>query len=275
MRRDTPPEHVDARLTYTVPTEEKPVTKTVGPGGRNRERTGTFEEHAVKILNARQAWEPPALATSSFECVDAPTDVVDFWDATELERRYYPEARVLIREHTGAERVVIFDHTLRSADASRQESRDARQPVSLVHNDYTEWSATERLRQVMPDEEIQELLLGRFAIVQLWRPTCGPVEQWPLAMCNARSIALGDLIASERRHPNRIGEIYQLAYNPDHRWFYFPQMQRDEALVFKCYDSADDGRAKFGAHTSFEDPTSPTDAAPRESIEIRSLVFFG
>ncbi len=65
-----------------------------------------------------------------------------------------------------------------------------------------------------------------------------------------------------------------MAYNPGHRWFYFPEMRRNEALVFKCYDSATDSRARFTAHTAFNDPTSPPDAAPRESIETRTLAFF-
>ena len=73
---------------------------------------------------------------------------------------------------------------------------------------------------------------------------------------------------------DRVGETYSFTYNPKHRWFYFPQMQRNEALLLKCYDSKEDGRARFTAHTSFEDPTSPPDAPPRESIEVRALIFF-
>ena len=88
------------------------------------------------------------------------------------------------------------------------------------------------------------------------------------------SLAAADLIASERRYPDRVGETYQVAYNPDHKWFYFPRMNRDEALVFKVFDSKTDGRARFTAHTSFEDPNTPPNAAPRESIEVRTIAFF-
>lgn len=87
-------------------------------------------------------------------------------------------------------------------------------------------------------------------------------------------LAPRDLVVTERRARNRVGEIYQIAFNPDHRWFYFPQMQRNEALLFKCYDSAHDGRACFAPHTAFDDPTSPPGAAGRESIESRNFVFF-
>ena len=72
---------------------------------------------------------------------------------------------------------------------------------------------------------------------------------------------------------NRVGETYGVTYNPAHRWFYVPEMQPDEALLLKCFDSATDGRARFAPHTAFEDPTAPADVLPRESIEIRTLVF--
>ena len=85
---------------------------------------------------------------------------------------------------------------------------------------------------------------------------------------------VSDFIPAERRFPDRVGEIYQLEYSSLHRWYYFPRMRRDEALVFKVYDSATDGRSRFSAHTSFEDPTSPAGAPTRESIEIRAFAFF-
>ncbi len=71
----------------------------------------------------------------------------------------------------------------------------------------------------------------------------------------------------------RSGETYSVKYSPNHRWYYIPEMRTDEALLLKCYDSATDGRTRFGPHTAFTDPTTPADAAPRESIELRTLVF--
>jgi hypothetical protein len=79
---------------------------------------------------------------------------------------------------------------------------------------------------------------------------------------------------SERRYPGRIGQTYAITYNPAHRWYWFPRMRREEALVFKVYDSVKDGVARWTAHTAFEDPTSPPGARPRESIEIRTLALF-
>ena len=142
-----------------------------------------------------------------------------------------------------------------------------------VHNDYTEWSGPQRVRDLLPDEA-DTLLRRRFAIVQVWRPIRYPVETFPLGIADARGIAEKDLVVSERRYPNRVGQTYAITYNPEHKWYWFPRQRREEAIVFKVYDSMRDGRARWTAHTAFEDPTSPPNARPRESIEIRTLAFF-
>ena len=111
-------------------------------------------------------------------------------------------------------------------------------------------------------------------MVQVWRPLAGPVRDMPLAICDARSIAPDDLVETDPVYEDRVGEVFQLRHNPGHRWFYFPEMEPGEALVFKCYDSLDDGRARFTAHTAFVDPATPADAPPRRSIEARALAFF-
>jgi hypothetical protein len=154
--------------------------------------------------------------------------------------------------------------------------REAKQisgPVRNAHNDYTEWSGPQRVRDLLPDEA-DELLTRRFAVVQVWRPIRHPVEREPLAIADARSIGTKELFPSSRVYPDRVGEVYHCGYNPEHRWYYFPKMQRDEAIVFKTFDSAKDGRARWTAHSAFDDPTSPPDAPPRESIEMRTLAFF-
>jgi len=190
-----------------------------------------------------------------------------------VRRVYYPEMQALVKAESGASRVVVFDHTLRTADDELRETRRIREVVRRVHNDYTEWSGPQRVRDLLP-QEADELLRRRFAIVQVWRPIRLPVETFPLAICDARSLCADDLVVSERRYPNRIGQTYAIKYNPEHRWYWFPRMRRDEALVFKVYDSLKDGRARWTAHTAFDDPTSPPNARPRESIEIRTLAFF-
>jgi len=154
--------------------------------------------------------------------------------------------------------------------------REAKQisgPVRNAHNDYTEWSGPQRVRDLLPDEA-DELLKRRFAVVQVWRPIRHPVEREPLAIADARSIGMKELFPSSRVYPDRVGEVYHCAYNPQHRWYYFPRMLRDEAIVFKTFDSAKDGRARWTAHSAFDDPTSRPDAPPRESIEMRTLAFF-
>jgi hypothetical protein len=147
-----------------------------------------------------------------------------------------------------------------------------RQPATRVHVDQTNMSGRNRVREHLPDEA-DELLKGRVQVINLWRPIRGPVLDAPLAMCDAQTLAPGDLVASDLIYPGRHGETYSVKFSPAHRWFYFPKMTADEALLLKCYDSDTDGRARFAPHTAFIDPTTPTDAPPRESIEVRTLVF--
>src|SRR5262249_48965542 len=190
--------------------------------------------------------------------------VADFYDEDEVRRVYYPEMEALVKAESGASRVVVFDHTLRTANDAAREARKIREVVSRVHNDYTEWSGPQRVRDLLPDEA-EALLARRFAIVQVWRPIRHPVETFPLAICDARSMSPKDLIVSERRYPNRVGQTYAITYNPDHHWYWFPQMRRDEAIVFKVYDSLKDGRARWTAHTAFAAPTAPPPRRPRPS----------
>jgi len=199
--------------------------------------------------------------------------VSDFFDEEEVRRVYYPEMEALVKAESGASRVLVFDHTLRTADDELREKARIREVVRRVHNDYTEWSGPQRVRDLVP-AEADELLRRRFAIVQVWRPIRLPVESFPLAICDARTLSPDDLVISERRYPNRVGQTYAITYNSRHQWYWFPRMRREEALVFKVYDSLNDGRARWTAHTAFDDPSSPANARPRESIEIRTIAFF-
>ena len=266
-------QEIEAELVYAVDTGEKPVNETMGHGDMSRKRTGIREKHKMTVRDGRPLIGSFDLEEHGFEFVDHPTETVDFFNPEQLADIYYPEVEKLIKERTGASRVLIFDHTLRSGDQATRDEKLVREPVLAVHNDYTEWSGPQRVRDLLPDEA-DELLKHRFAIVQVWRPINKPIVSNPLAICEARTLATGDLIASERRYPDRVGETYQIAYNPDHEWFYFPRMNRDEALVFKVFESRTDGRARFTAHTSFEDPNTPANAEPRESIEMRTIAFF-
>ena len=179
-----------------------------------------------------------------------------------------PETAWLIEQ-----RRITFSEVIAENDAVR-EGKFASRPVRSVHNDYTEWSGPQRVRDLLPKDEAEALLRKRFSVIQVWRPVRNPVVSAPLAIADSQSIAAKDLIGTERRYPDRVGEIYHLSYNAGHRWFYFPNMQTDEAIVFKCYDSMKDGRARWSAHAAFDDPNSPPNAPARESIEMRTLAFF-
>src|SRR5215470_3677274 len=260
-------------IPYTVDTGEKLVNETFGPNNIRRRKTGTHELKQMAVQNGRMLASELSLEEQGFVLVEHKTKVADFFDVAQLESVYYPEVEQLIKHVSGAARVVIFDHTLRSGDETEREERLIREPVLSAHNDYTEWSGPQRVRDLLPDEA-ERLLKGRFAIIQVWRAINKPIESNPLAVADAASVAFEDLLIAERRYPNRVGQTYRLKYNPGHRWFYFPEMRRDEAIVFKVFDSLRDGRARFTPHTSFDDPSTPTGAPPRQSIEARALAFF-
>ena len=260
-----------AEITYTADTGEKLVNETFGPNNIRRRSQGSEERHRMEIRDGRL--EQFTLDRNGFTFTPHETAVGNFFDAEELKSVYYREVEALVRQVAGAKRVVVFDHTLRSGDEAEREARLIREPVLSAHNDYTDWSGPQRVREILPDEA-ETLLQRRFAIIQVWRAINQPIRSNPLAIADARSVAAEDLLVAERRYPHRVGQTYRLKHNPRHRWFYFPQMRRDEALVFKVYDSEKDGRARFTPHTSFVDPATPPGAPPRQSIEARTLAFF-
>jgi hypothetical protein len=275
LERQSAPEMVpaiEATLNYLVNDGKKIFTEAGGAGALDI-RGGTTDPRRVVIHNGRPQAKEFVFEREGFRFVRHDTGVADFFDEEELRRVYYPEMEALVKAESGASRVVVFDHTLRTADDALREQRKIREVVPRVHSDYTEWSGPQRVRDLLPDEA-EALLARRFAIIQVWRPIRHPVESFPLAICDARTVSADDLVISERRYPNRVGQTYAITYNANHKWFWFPRMRRDEAIVFKVFDSLKDGRARWGAHTAFVDPTSPPNARPRESIEIRTLAFF-
>jgi len=269
---ETAPDTIEATLNYIVDDGSKVFTIVAAPGGSDARAGGTPDPRRVTLHNGR-LHDNFVLDRNGFRFVRHDTKMADFYDEDEIKRVYYPEMEALIKAQSGAKRVVVFDHTLRTADKEMREAKKIREVVSRVHNDYTEWSAPQRVRDILPDEA-EELLKRRFAIIQVWRPIRLPVETFPLAMADAQTLSPGDMIVSERRAPGRIGQTYAIKFNPAHKWYWFPRMRREEAYVFKVFDSEKDGRARWTAHTAFADPTSPPNAHPRESIEIRTMAFF-
>lgn len=135
----------------------------------------------------------------------------------------------------------------------------------------------QRVRDLLSEEAAARALEGRFAIINVWRSINGTVTDTPLAFCDPRSIAVGDLVATDVKYPTRTGEVFHLAFSRVHRWLCVHQLQDAEVLLLKGFDSASDGRARFTPHTAFDDPASadaPPGTARRASIESRALVLF-
>lgn len=268
---------VEANLTYLVPPKEKPVNYTFEPPPGVPQRSGIPEVHTLPIYDARSIAPGLSVDREGYALPDYPTAVRDFYDEAEIRQVYYPEAEQFLQEYTGAARVIVFDHIVRNAQRAQPGRNTIREPGKIVHNDFTANSGYTRgqlVLQLLGESDPDALLQRHFSIINIWRAIADPIQESPLAVCDARSIAPTDWIASDLVYRDRVGETYGVIYNPSHQWFYFPLMHRDQALLIKCFDSATDGRARFSAHSAFDDPTSPPNAPPRESIELRTLVFY-
>jgi hypothetical protein len=269
--------HVRADLNYLIPTGERPVTYAYEPPSDAPWSTAESETHPSAIYDLRPAASEFSLDSAGFQFVPHRSAVENFWDEDEIRRVYYPESIALLRRMTGAAEVRIFDHTLRRRVANVENDRKAevpRQPATRVHVDQTAASGVSRLRLLYPDEA-DALIARRVAIINLWRPIRAPAIDFPLAVCDARTVAHQDLVASDLLFRERRGETYSVVYNPAHRWFYASQMRPDEVLLLKCFDSRDDGSvARFAPPAAFADPSAPADAPPRESIELRTYVIY-
>lgn len=200
------------------------------------------------------------------------------WDDDEAVRSdFYPEVVDFLKKTTGAKRVLVFDHTIRSErNATKaltdEKNTSQRSPVMLVHCDYTAESGPLRVRQLLGDEA-DDLLSRRVTFINVWKPL-NVVEERPLAMCDVESCKDEDFFKLFLRYRDRVGENYVMQHSPRHKWWYFPQMTPQKAILLKTFDSETDGRARFVGHTAFVDPTSAPDAPLRESVEIRTICFY-
>lgn len=268
---------IEAELNYLAPGVQRPVSYTYEPPAGTPWTTGELAPTRVTIRDARPlaATGELSLDINGFRLVSHRSGVepVDFGDESVVRLVYYPEAEALLREVTGAAKVVIFDHTLRDSENGSRANQSLREPVRRVHNDQTFVSGPRRVRDHLDAEEARQRLQHRFAIVNLWRPL-DVVKRLPLALCDARTISPGDLVPSDLVYRDKVGETYSFLANPAHHWYYFPRQRPDEALLLKIYDSLTNGTARLTAHTAFEDPTTPPDAPPRRSIELRALLFW-
>jgi hypothetical protein len=267
-----PLESVRAELNYLVPIRERAYRYEEAPPGAP-ETNMRYHAQSLAIENARIG-PPPSLEREGFAFETYETAVHDFFDPNEVARVYDMEVEALLKARTGAARIFIFDRTLRRRmPAEHDRQGGVRLPAMRVHVDYTEDSAPRRVRDLLP-EEAGQLLARRFAFINVWRPIGDTVRDAPLALCDARSVRPRDLVPADLIYEDRTGEIYYVTFDTRHRWLYVAEMQPDEAILLKNYDSAKDGRARFTPHAAFLDPTAPAWARPRESIEVRAIAFF-
>jgi hypothetical protein len=276
-----------APINFIALMDEKPTYHMDPPPGVPEENV-TYEEHIVAIHDARQMSPTSSLDREGFELVNHQTNVSNLYDIDAIHGTYYGELETLVKQVTGAKRVVAFDWNIRSSDAhgteggtpGREPDDDTpsdpeavQTPVRSAHNDYTDRSGPQRVVDLMGEQEAKTLLRHRYAIINVWKPIRGPVKQVPLAFCDARSIGSGQLLDTDLVYPDRTGEVSMLTYAPKQCWYYVPEMQATEVVLLKCFDS-DLAQPRFTAHSAFNDPTSDIDAPPRESIEVRTLAFF-
>ena len=280
-----------------------------------------FDERQVTVHNARllSGAERRTVEANGFEVLTRPLQRLDldFFDHQEVIREYYPQCTQLVSEVTGASSVFAFDHNIRSASGKQSQQRirggqEVQGPARMAHGDYTLRSAPERLHQLaqppsindtlrsileegqslIPPEKAEHALNddGRFSIINVWRNIVEePVATHPLALCDAQSVTPEDLVVFEIHYSDRIGENYFSKYAPQHQWYYYPAMTRDEAMLIKQWDSAgalarskgdqadgDDAQSPctFSFHSAFQDPATPADAPDRWSIEVRCMVVF-
>ncbi|KAJ7579322.1 hypothetical protein C8J56DRAFT_342083 [Mycena floridula] len=263
---------------FTPPTDgEKPWIATNAVNSNGPQSNYTAEPQHITIHNLRGKEDSVSLDTAGFQLYSGkPAKYTTFASEEEIQREYYPESIELIKELTGASRVVLFDHTIRRrrpGEAGTDPQK--RQPVALAHVDQTPKAAEARVIRHLPAEDVPQLLKRRYQIINLWRPIHHAAIDWPLALCDFRSVDdKNDVVPVSLIYPNREpGETYGVQHNPAQKWNYWYGMTPEEIVLIKCFDSVRDV-ALFTPHTGFEDPTTPAGTPLRESIELRALVFY-
>ena len=268
------PAVTEAPLQFLRPMRERPFSYQYDPPEGTPARNGTYDAHLVQIRNARPLVPGLSLDLEGFTLVRAP-DFSDYDDEEALRSDYFPAVERVIAEAIGAERVIAFDHNIRNAGRAAKGEAGIRGPVPRAHSDFTHRSGAERARAELELRglDADDLLSRRFAIINLWRPINRPALKSPLALADVRTVAPGDLVATDLIYRDRVGETYSVQHNEAQRWHYFPNMSPSEAILLKGYDS-DESVARFTPHVAFDDPLSPADAPERESIEVRALAIY-
>ena len=234
----------------------------------------------MQIEDVRPIRSSFSLDRQGIQLIDAPSAVKDFRDREVAARVYFPELEEQVKAALGARKVAVSRNWVhRLSDRSKRFGEEGTTyPGRYAHTDYSDQSGPMAARQWLGEHpDAEELFRGRYAIFNLWRPLSEPPQDCPLCMADATTVAAEDLVVSHIviGPPDREMRIQtnMVAYNRSHRWVYFPDMHRDELLMFRGYDS-DPGRSRRVPHTAFDDPTAGDDAPPRESIDVRCVAFF-
>jgi hypothetical protein len=235
-----------------------------------------LERLPMWVTNARRVEPPPALEREGFEIVRHRSSIADFRDSAEGER-HVGEIRELLLEVSGADVVAVTPHgVLRFSERSSDSGQlDNSRPARFVHVDVSDATAAIFAAQANPHPDRR---IRRFCQYNVWRAFSPPPQDAPLAVCDARSVELEDLVPADavfdvRDAPEWIFEALVVRGNPRHRWFYFRDMNRDEVLVFKTNDS-DRSRSHCVPHVAVDDTSCPPGAPPRASIEMRGTAYW-
>ncbi|KAJ7235821.1 hypothetical protein C8J57DRAFT_1088640 [Mycena rebaudengoi] len=239
----------------------------------------------VAVENIRGKEASYTLDVCGFQYYTRPSKLQDFSSEEDIVNVYYPETIELMKEFTGATKVILFDHTVRrhrpidpTSTKTPGDTPGQRQPVYSVHCDQTPKSAVARVFRHLPEEEARELLKLRFQILNLWRPISHAAYDWPLGFCDSSTLnPTKDLMGMTLKFPGGPGETYGVKYNPNHKWKYHGARRVCAVQVVRptCFDSLGDGSVTtFNAHTGFADPNSPVGCPRRESIELQASVFY-
>ncbi|RDW89766.1 hypothetical protein BP6252_01798 [Coleophoma cylindrospora] len=288
--------HIDPSSYDPLATEafKKPWGKVDGPGYSYQ-----LKDYQRAVHDLRGHESDFAIDLSGFAVYNAPAKEKLFIRETDIRDGYYAEVEALLRQKLpGVKDVVVFDHTIR-----RRDKDSPRQPVQLVHVDQTPRAAEARVRRHLPTDAVDDWLKGRYQIVNVWRPIENPASDFPLAVIDERSMNASDFVKVDLLYPKESdrlgevlpdpnsasstegyevkGEVYNIAPNEKHRFYYMKNMTPDEVLFIKCFDSRSrqmtGGKtdiAHGSGHTAFIDPLTPADAPGRQSIEVRCLVFY-
>jgi hypothetical protein len=273
---------VVGRIAYLAAGASRVGYRVFPPSSGRPPESPPKEYREMRIHDCRPIAAALSLDDAGFVVERRESACEDFYDEERVRERYLPEVERVVAELTGATAVVAFDHNVRSAMGAAEGKAGVRAPVEMAHNDYTEESGPRRAREVLEASGRLDLAQHRAVLINAWRPIRGPVRDIPLAICEAPSTSPEDFVDTAIEHygeddlsrPRHRGNIFSVRYDPRHRWFYVRDMGPQELLVFKCWDSARDRRARYTAHTGFVNPEAPPDAVPRESIEVRTLALF-